>query len=158
MIYYLKYILIGIFILCIQSTIIFNSLGFLIVPDIFLVYLFWLSLTQEENILKNVSFVGGILLDMLKPGFSFINTFIYFSIVIILIKFKRKIMIFSFFIRFFLISFLSFYVIIFKEIDLYIESRVIYFDYSQIIFYYLTNLVMMYFIYYYELFLKKDYA
>lgn len=158
MIYYLKYVLFGIILIIIQSTVIFNILGFVVVPDIFLVYLFWLSITKEENILKIVSFIGGTFLDTLKPGFSFINIFSYFSVVFIILRFKEKIVISNFLIRFFLTSFLSFYIIFFKEIEMYIESKIIYIDYSQIIFYYLTNIVMMYFIYYYELFLSKDYA
>lgn len=158
MIYYLKYVLFGIILIVIQSTVIFNILGFVVVPDIFLVYLFWLSITKEENILKIVSFIGGTFLDTLKPGFSFINIFSYFSVVFIILRFKEKIVISNFLIKFFLTSFLSFYIIFFKEIEMYIESKIIYIDYSQIIFYYLTNIVMMYFIYYYELFLSKDYA
>ncbi len=158
MIYYLKYILFGLFLIIIQSTVIFNILGFVIIPDIFLVYLFWLSITKEENILKTVSFIGGMFLDTLKPDFSFINVFSYFSIAFIIIKFKEKIVISNFLIRFFLISFLSFYLIFFKEIEIYVESKIISIDYSQIVFYYITNLAMMYFIYYYELFLSESYV
>jgi rod shape-determining protein MreD len=149
MIYYLKYILIAFIIVAIESSLIFkNMFNLYITPDLFLVYIFWLSIYNKEDIALITTLIGSLLLDLLMPFKSFINVLIYSSIAFTIFRLKEKFLISNIFMKFLIITGISFFIILIKELYGFVTSKFFILDTDFIIFYWLSNIVLIYLIYY----------
>ena len=149
MIYYLKYILIAFTIVAIESSLIFkNMFNLYITPDLFLVYIFWLSIYNKEDIALITALIGSLLLDLLMPFKSFINVLIYLSVAFTIFRLKEKFLISNIFMKFLIITGISFFIILIKESYEFTTSKFFILDTDLIIFYWLSNIVLIYLLYY----------
>jgi rod shape-determining protein MreD len=149
MIYYLKYILIAFTIVAIESSLIFKSMfNLYITPDLFLVYIFWLSIYNKEDIALITALIGSLLLDLLMPFKSFINVLIYLSVAFTIFRLKEKFLISNIFMKFLIITSISFLIILIKELYGFMTSKFFILDINLIIFYWLSNIVLIYLLYY----------
>jgi len=148
MIYYLKYILIAFTIVTIESSLIFkNMFNLYITPDLFLVYIFWLSIYNKEDIALITALIGSLFLDLLIPFKSFINVLIYLSVAFTIFRLKEKFLISNIFMKFLIITGISFFIIFIKELNGFTTSKFFILDINLIIFYWLSNIVLIYLIY-----------
>jgi len=158
MIYYLKYILIAIIIVSIESSLIFkNMFNLYITPDLFLVYIFWLSIYNKEDIALITTLIGSLLLDLLMPFKSFINVLIYLSVAFTIFRLKEKFLISNIFMKVLIITGISFFIILIKELYGFMTSKFFILDTNLIIFYWLSNIVLIYLIYYLKEILETRY-
>jgi rod shape-determining protein MreD len=158
MIYYLKYILIAFIIVAIESSLIFkNMLNLYITPDLFLVYIFWLSVYNKEDIALITTLIGSLLLDLLMSFESFINVVIYLSVAFTIFRLKEKFLISNIFMKFLIITGVSFFIILIKELYGFVTSKFFILDTNLIIFYWLSNIVLIYLIYYLKEILETRY-
>jgi hypothetical protein len=158
MIYYLKYILIAIIIVAIESSLIFkNMFNLYITPDLFLVYIFWLSIYDKEDVALITTLIGSLLLDLLMPFKSFINVLIYLSVAFTIFRLKEKFLISNIFMKFLIITGVSFFIILIKELYGFMTSKFFILDTNLIIFYWLSNIVLIYLIYYLKEILETRY-
>jgi len=158
MIYYLKYILIAFTIVAIESSLIFkNMFNLYITPDLFLVYIFWLSIYNKENIALITALIGSLLLDLLMPFKSFINVLIYLSVAFTIFRLKEKFLISNIFMKFLIITNISFFIVLIKELYGFMISKFFILDTDLIIFYWLSNIVLIYLIYYLKEILETRY-
>lgn len=159
MIYYLKYVLIAFIIVAIESSLFFKSmLSLYIVPDLFLVYIFWLSIYDKKNIVLITALIGSLLLDLLMPFKSFINVIIYLSTSLMIFRLKEKFLISNIFMKFLIITGISFYIIFIKGLYGYAISKFFIIDINLIIFYWLGNIILIYLIYYLKELLEAKYG
>jgi len=159
MIFYLKYFVIAYLLVVIQSNVFFKGvLKLFIVPDFVLVYIFWLTMENKENIAKYVGLFIGIFLDLLNPEKTFINTFSYFFSTLYIINIKNKFIGLNFTLKLLAIVLFSLIVSIPKTVYSFFLSNVsLNQSLSLIGFYVLYNAVIIYFIYYFTVFvLKRD--
>jgi rod shape-determining protein MreD len=119
-----------------------------ITPDLFLVYIFWLSIYNKEDIALITTLIGSLLLDLLMPFKSFINVLIYSSIAFTIFRLKEKFLISNIFMKFLIITGISFFIILIKELYGFVTSKFFILDTDFIIFYWLSNIVLIYLIYY----------
>jgi rod shape-determining protein MreD len=158
MIFYLKYILIAFIIVAIESSLIFkNMLNLYITPDLFLVYIFWLSIYNKKDIALITTLIGSLLLDLLMPFKSFINVVIYLSVAFTIFRLKEKFLISNIFMKFLIITGVSFFIILIKELYGFVTSKFFILDTNLIIFYWLSNIVLIYLIYYLKEILETRY-
>gem|GEM_PF-2284047 len=158
MIYYLKYILIAIMIVSIESSLIFkNMLNLYITPDLFLVYIFWLSIYDKEDVALITTLIGSLLLDLLMPFKSFINVLIYLSVAFTIFRLKEKFLISNIFMKFLIITGISFFIILIRELYGFMASEFFILDINLTIFYWLSNIVLIYLIYYLKGILETRY-
>jgi hypothetical protein len=158
MIYYLKYILIAFTIVAIESSLIFkNMINLYITPDLFLVYIFWLSIYNKEDIALTTALIGSLLLDLLMPFKSFINVIIYLSVAFTILRLKEKFLISNIFMKFLIITGISFFIILIKELYGFMASKFFILDANLTIFYWLSNIVLIYLIYYLKEILETRY-
>ncbi|WP_299227003.1 hypothetical protein [Sulfurihydrogenibium sp.] len=158
MIYYLKYILIAFIIVAIESSLIFKSMfNLYITPDLFLVYIFWLSIYDKEDVALITTLIGGLLLDLLMPFKSFVNVLIYLSVAFTIFRLKEKFLISNIFMKFLIITGISFFIILIKESYGFMTSKFFILDTNLIIFYWLSNIVLIYLIYYLKEILETKY-
>jgi rod shape-determining protein MreD len=158
MIYYLKYILIAFIIVAIESSLIFKSMfNLYITPDLFLVYIFWLSIYNKEDVVLITTLIGSLLLDLLMPFKSFINVIIYLSVAFTIFRLKEKFLISNIFMKFLIITGISFFIILIKELYGFMTLKFFILDTDLVIFYWLSNIVLIYLIYYLKEILETRY-
>ena len=158
MIIYLKHILLALIIISLESSLLFKKTFNLYTnPDIFLVYIFWLSLYDREDTALITALFGGILLDLLMPSESIINVLIYLSLTLITLKLKEKFLISNIFMKFLIITAISMYIILLNILYNFILSKVLVLDVMTYLFYWISNLVLIYLVYYLREFLMFRY-
>ncbi len=157
MIYYGKFFLFAYLLMILQSTILFKGvLNLFIVPDFLLIYIFWLVIENKESIAKYVGLFSGIFLDLLNPDKTFINTISYFFSTLYIINLRNRFITFNFLLKIITVKVISLAVSIPKTIYLYYSSGILtQKDFQMIIFYVLSNGIIMYFVYYFDMFILK---
>ncbi|WP_297887612.1 hypothetical protein [Sulfurihydrogenibium sp.] len=157
MIYYGKYFLVAYILILIQSSIFFKkTFNFFVIPDFALIYIFWLTIENKQTIAKYVGLFVGIFLDLVNPDKTFINTFTYFFSTLYIINLKNNFLNFNFILKLLTVILLSLIVSVPKTTYLFFTTGfLVNEDFKLISFYVLANTVMMYFVYYFDIFVLK---
>lgn len=157
MIYYGKYFFIAYLLILIQSNLFFKDvLNLFVIPDFLLIYIFWLTVENRENLAKYVGLFGGIIFDLINPDKTFVNTLSYLLSAFYIINLKNRFITFNFFLKVLAVAIISLIVSISKTIYMFLTADFLTSkDFQLISFYVLSNTVIMYLIYYFDIFILK---